>query len=51
MNPMYSVKKVTSPGGTTDAGIKALEQYKFNEAITACIKEAEARSRSLAKSK
>ncbi|WP_107923946.1 pyrroline-5-carboxylate reductase [Lysinibacillus parviboronicapiens] len=44
-------KKVTSPGGTTDAGIKALEQYKFNEAITACIKEAEARSRSLAKSK
>ena len=44
-------KKVTSPGGTTEAGIKALEQYQFNEAIEACIKEAEARSRSLANSK
>lgn len=41
-------KKVTSPGGTTEAGIQALEQYQFNEAIEACIKEAEARSRSLA---
>ena len=44
-------RKVTSPGGTTEAGIKALEQYHFNEAIEACIKEAEARSRSLANSK
>lgn len=43
-------KKVTSPGGTTEAGIQALEQYHFNEAIEACIKEAEARSRALAKS-
>lgn len=44
-------KKVTSPGGTTEAGIKALEQYQFNQAIEACIKEAEARSRALANSK
>lgn len=44
-------RKVTSPGGTTEAGIKALEKYQFNEAIEACIKEAEARSRSLANSK
>lgn len=42
---------MTSPGGTTEAGIKALEQYQFNAAIEACIKEAEARSRALAKSK
>lgn len=42
-------KKVTSPGGTTEAGIKALESYKFTEAIFACIKNAEARSRELAK--
>lgn len=41
-------KKVTSPGGTTEAGIQALEQHHFHEAIEACIKEAEARSRSLA---
>jgi len=44
-------KKVTSPGGTTEAGIKALEQYQFTKAIEACIKEAEARSRALANSK
>ena len=42
-------KKVTSPGGTTEAGIKALEKHKFNEAIYASIKSAEARSRELAK--
>lgn len=41
--------KVTSPGGTTEAGIQALEDYHFNEAIFACIKSAEARSRELAK--
>lgn len=42
-------RKVTSPGGTTEAGIKALEKYHFMEAIHACIKSAEARSRELAK--
>lgn len=42
-------KKVTSPGGTTEAGIKALEEHHFNEAIYASIKRAEARSRELAK--
>ncbi|MEG0260084.1 MAG: pyrroline-5-carboxylate reductase [Lysinibacillus sp.] len=42
-------KKVTSPGGTTEAGIKALEHHHFNDAIEACIKDAEARSRALAK--
>ncbi len=42
-------RKVTSPGGTTEAGIKALENFRFNEAIYACIKSAEARSRELAR--
>ncbi|KGR90020.1 pyrroline-5-carboxylate reductase [Ureibacillus massiliensis 4400831 = CIP 108448 = CCUG 49529] len=42
-------KKVTSPGGTTEAGIQALESHHFNEAIYQCIKSAEARSRELAK--
>ena len=41
-------RKVTSPGGTTEAGIHALESNRFNEAIYACIKSAEARSRELA---
>lgn len=48
--PIELRKKVMSPGGTTEAGIKALEQHHFNDAIKACIKEAEARSRELAKS-
>lgn len=42
-------KKVTSPGGTTEAGIKALESMNFNEAISSCIRSAEKRSRELAK--
>lgn len=42
-------RKVTSPGGTTEAGIRALEINHFNDAIFACIKSAEARSRELAK--
>ncbi|MEO4052573.1 pyrroline-5-carboxylate reductase [Solibacillus sp. CAU 1738] len=47
--PSVLRRKVTSPGGTTEAGIRALEEHHFNEAIAACIKSAEARSRELAK--
>ncbi|GLC89231.1 pyrroline-5-carboxylate reductase [Lysinibacillus piscis] len=47
--PTVLRRKVTSPGGTTEAGINALELHQFQAAIEACIKEAEARSRSLAK--
>ncbi|MGE7918356.1 pyrroline-5-carboxylate reductase [Viridibacillus sp. NPDC093762] len=43
-------RKVTSPGGTTEAGIKALEENHFKDAIMACIHDAEAKSRELAKS-
>ncbi len=40
--------KVTSPGGTTEAGLRALEQHEVTAAIAACVKSAEARSRELA---
>jgi pyrroline-5-carboxylate reductase len=43
-------RKVTSPGGTTEAGIRALEENHFDKAIFECIKSAEAKSRELAKS-
>ncbi|KXH81687.1 pyrroline-5-carboxylate reductase [Sporosarcina sp. HYO08] len=40
-------KHVTSPNGTTEAGLKALEGRLFKEAIAECIDKAEARSREL----
>lgn len=40
-------KKVTSPNGTTAAGIDVLNQYNFEEAIRACIRRATERSREL----
>lgn len=42
-------KKVTSPGGTTEAGIQALAAMDFNDAIANCIRSAEKRSRELAR--
>lgn len=44
-------RKVTSPGGTTEAGIRKLEEYHFQDAVFACIREAENRSRELAQGK
>lgn len=41
-------RKVTSPNGTTEAGIRALEQKGFKEAIHACVEAAARRSRELA---
>ena len=40
-------KNVTSPGGTTEAGLKALENRFFKETIQECINSAERRSREL----
>lgn len=37
-------KKITSPGGTTQAGLETLEKYKYQEALMACIKHAAERS-------
>lgn len=42
-------KSVTSPGGTTEAGIRVLDQNSVKEAIINCIKEATAQSKRLAK--
>lgn len=47
-DPAELRRKVTSPGGTTAAGIKALEEYHFMDAIEACIDEATKRSIELA---
>lgn len=40
-------RKVTSPNGTTAAGIETLDKYNFEEAIRACIRRATERSREL----
>jgi len=40
-------RNVTSPGGTTEAGLKTLENRLFKETIQECIKSAEKRSREL----
>ncbi|GEN33381.1 MULTISPECIES: pyrroline-5-carboxylate reductase [Aneurinibacillus] len=42
-------KQVTSPGGTTAAGIAVLEKHGFQEAMLACIKQAVARSEEMGK--
>lgn len=42
-------KNVTSPAGTTEAGIKALEKYDFQKAMVECIKSACNRSAELGK--
>lgn len=43
-------QKITSPGGTTAAAIQALEQHHVKDAFTACVHDAEQKSRHLAKS-
>lgn len=50
-DPSELRKKVTSPGGTTEAGLKALDTHHFKEAVFECIKGAEKRSRELAEGK
>lgn len=40
-------RNVTSPGGTTEAGLQALEDRLFKETIQECISRAEMRSREL----
>lgn len=42
-------KKVTSPAGTTEAGIKALMKHNFEDAIIECVKSAHNRSLELGK--
>ncbi len=40
-------KEVTSPGGTTEAGIQVLEETRVNEAVIACIKAAAVKSQKM----
>jgi pyrroline-5-carboxylate reductase len=46
-SPIELRKKVTSPGGTTEAGIGKLDQYQVQDAFLACIKKAVKRSEEL----
>jgi pyrroline-5-carboxylate reductase len=46
-DPAYLREKVTSPNGTTQAGLDVLRSYRFEEAIRTCIKRATERSREL----
>lgn len=47
--PSLLRKEVTSPGGTTEAGLKVLEQFHYKKAMVACIKRAAERSEELGK--
>ncbi|MGX1900915.1 pyrroline-5-carboxylate reductase ProI [Thermolongibacillus altinsuensis] len=48
-HPSVLRKEVTSPNGTTEAGIRVLEAYRYQEAMIACIKRAMERSIELGK--
>ncbi|MCM3357133.1 MULTISPECIES: pyrroline-5-carboxylate reductase [unclassified Psychrobacillus] len=49
VEPAELRRKVTSPGGTTEAGIEQLMSHKVDEAIFACIDAAQQKSRILGK--
>ncbi|QGH32577.1 pyrroline-5-carboxylate reductase [Gracilibacillus salitolerans] len=40
-------EKITSPGGTTEAGIKTLGQHEFQQAVIACLQRTTERSKEL----
>lgn len=46
-HPSTLRKEVMSPGGTTEAGLKVLEQYKYQEAMIKCIERAAERSKEM----
>ncbi|WP_025026560.1 pyrroline-5-carboxylate reductase [Caldalkalibacillus mannanilyticus] len=46
-DPAYLREKVTSPNGTTQAGLDTLRKYEFEQAIRACIQQATKRSKEL----
>jgi pyrroline-5-carboxylate reductase len=45
--PTVLRRKVTSPGGTTEAGLEVLESFRFREAVTSAILRAAERAREL----
>ncbi|RID89318.1 pyrroline-5-carboxylate reductase [Peribacillus asahii] len=48
-SPATLRKEVTSPGGTTEAGLKVLQNYEVDQAFIACIEEATAQSKRMGK--
>ncbi|MBO9129755.1 pyrroline-5-carboxylate reductase ProI [Bacillus sp. 165] len=46
-HPSALRKEITSPGGTTQAGIETLQSYEFQQALIQCIVKATERSREL----
>ncbi|WP_202079863.1 pyrroline-5-carboxylate reductase [Caldalkalibacillus salinus] len=46
-DPAYLREQVTSPNGTTQAGLDTLREYDFDQAVRACIRRATARSKEL----
>lgn len=47
MDPSLMRKEITSPGGTTEAGLRVLEARQFEKAVADCVKEAAKRSREI----
>jgi len=48
-SPATLRKEVTSPGGTTEAGLKVLQNHEVDQAFIACIEEATAQSKRMGK--
>ncbi|MFN2745452.1 MULTISPECIES: pyrroline-5-carboxylate reductase [Bacillus] len=48
-DPSLMRKDITSPGGTTEAGIRVLEELQFEQTVISCIKEAAHRSQEIRK--
>jgi pyrroline-5-carboxylate reductase len=48
-SPEDLVKEVTTPGGTTEAGLQAMDRYGLRQALVETVKAAAARSRELMK--
>ena len=48
-HPSILRKEITSPGGTTEAGIEVLQEHKFHQALVSCITQATKRSHNLEK--
>lgn len=48
-HPSILRKEITSPGGTTEAGIEVLQSFDFQKALISCITEATRRSQDLGK--
>ena len=46
-HPSILRKEISSPGGTTEAGIEVLQEHQFQQALISCITQAAQRSHNL----